>query len=76
MSSALANRVLRKLFGPKKRDGEQQTGEKFYYGGLLDLYSSPHIIRSIKLKTITWAVHVACMGRTEIDTEFSWRNLK
>lgn len=35
MSSALANRVLRKLFGPKKRDGEQQTGENFTMGGFL-----------------------------------------
>jgi hypothetical protein len=29
---------------------------------LLDLYSSPHNIRVIKLKSITWIVHVAYIG--------------
>jgi hypothetical protein len=51
-----------RYFGPQKRDGEKQTGENFHYVWLHDLYSSPNNIRVIKLKTITWAVHVACMG--------------
>ena len=35
VSSVLENRVLRNVFGPKKRDGEQEIGEKFHYGGFL-----------------------------------------
>ena len=31
MSTVLENRVLRKVFEPEKRDGEQETGEKFHY---------------------------------------------
>jgi len=33
MSSVLEKKVLRKVFGAKKRDGEQETGENFHYGG-------------------------------------------
>lgn len=65
MSSVLENRVLRKLFGSKKWDGEQGTGEKISLWEFLDLYSSPHNIRVIKLKIITWAVHVACIGENK-----------
>jgi hypothetical protein len=48
------NRVLRRIFGPK-RDGV--TGEE-----LNDLYSSPNIIRLIKSKRMRWAGHVTRMG--------------
>lgn len=36
VSSVLENRVLRNVFGPKKRDGEQETVEKFHIGGFLN----------------------------------------
>lgn len=47
--------------GLKRGMGNRRV-EKIFTMGLLDFYSSPHIIRIIKVKIITWAVHVACMG--------------
>jgi hypothetical protein len=55
------NRVLRRIFGPK---GNEVTGEwrKLHNEELRDLYSSPSIIRIIKLKRMRWEGHVARMG--------------
>jgi hypothetical protein len=39
---------------------------------LNDLYSSPNILRVIKSRIMTYAGHVARMGRGEVHTEF-WR---
>ena len=54
------NRVLRKLFGPK-RDEVTQEWRKLYNEELNDLYSSPNIVWMIKMRRIRWAGHVACM---------------
>jgi hypothetical protein len=55
------NSVLRNIFESKRND---MTGlwinlqkQKFD-----DLYSSPNIIRVIKLRRLRWTGHVACMG--------------
>jgi hypothetical protein len=55
------NRVLRRIFGPKKDD---VTGEwrKLRNEDLNDLYSSSNIIRMIKSRRMRWAGHVARMG--------------
>jgi hypothetical protein len=55
------NRVLRRIFGPKR---DEVTGEwrKLHNKELHDLYSSPSIIRIIKLWRMRWAGHVARMG--------------
>jgi hypothetical protein len=55
------SRVLRGIFGPKK---DEVMGEwrKLHSGELLNLYSSPDIIRQIKSRRMRWAGHVACMG--------------
>jgi hypothetical protein len=55
------NRVLRRIFGPK---GDEVMGEwrKLHNKELRDLYSSPSIIRIIKLRRVRWAGHVARMG--------------
>jgi hypothetical protein len=55
------NRVLRRMFGPKRDD--EVTGEwrKLHNEELHDLYSSPSIIRITKAKRIRWAGHVAGM---------------
>jgi hypothetical protein len=55
------NRVLRGIFGPKR---DEVTGEwrKLHSGELCNLYSSPDIIRQIKLRRMRWAGHVARMG--------------
>jgi hypothetical protein len=55
------NRVLRKIFGPKK---DEVTGEwrKLHNEELRDLYSSPSIIKIVKSIRKRWAGHVARMG--------------
>jgi hypothetical protein len=57
------NRVLRRIFGPKR---DEVTGEwrKLHNEELRDLYSSP-IIRIIKSRRMRLAVHVARMGEEE-----------
>jgi hypothetical protein len=54
------NRVLRKVFGPKR--GEV-TGKwrKLYNEELNDLYSLPNIVRVVKSRRIKWAGHMARM---------------
>jgi hypothetical protein len=54
------NRVLRKIFGPKRE--EDGSWRKLHNDELHDLYSSPNIVRVIKSRRIRWAGHVACMG--------------
>jgi hypothetical protein len=48
------NRVLRRIFGPKK-DGVKGEWRQFHNEELLDLYSSPSIIRIIKSRRMKWA---------------------
>jgi hypothetical protein len=50
--------MLRKTFGPKR---DEVTGEwrKVHNEGLCNLYSTPSIIRMIKLKRMRWEGHVA-----------------
>ena len=55
------NRVLRKVFGPKRYE---VTGEwrKLHNEELNDLYSLPNIVRVLKPRRMRWAEHVARMG--------------
>jgi hypothetical protein len=55
------NRVLRKIFGPK-RDEMIGNWRKLHNEELHNLYCSPSIIRMIKLRRMRWAGHVARMG--------------
>ena len=68
------NRVLR-VFVPKR---DEVTGEwrKLHNEELNDLYSTPHIFRVIKPRRMTWARHVARIGRVEANTGFWWGNLR
>jgi hypothetical protein len=54
------NRVLRKIFGPKR--DEDGSWIKLHNDELHSLYSSPHIVRVIKSRRMKWAGHVASMG--------------
>jgi hypothetical protein len=54
------NRVLR-IFGPK-RDEVMGGWRKLYNEELHNLYSSPSIIRIIKLRRMRWVGHVARIG--------------
>jgi hypothetical protein len=54
------NRVLRKIFGPKRE--EDGSWRKLHNDDLHSLYSSPNIVRVIKSRRMRWAAHVARMG--------------
>jgi hypothetical protein len=56
----LENRVLRRIFGPKR---DEVTGgwRKLHNEQLHGLYSSPSIVRVIKARRMRWAGHVARM---------------
>jgi hypothetical protein len=58
------NRVLRRIFGPKR---DEVIGEwrELHNQELHDLYSSSSIIRIIKSRRIRWVGHVALMGGKE-----------
>jgi hypothetical protein len=56
-----ANRVVRRILAPK-RDEVMEGWRKLHNEELRDLYSSPSLIRIIKLRRMRWAGHVARMG--------------
>jgi hypothetical protein len=56
------NRVLRKIFEPKKGEVTVEWG-KLLNEELHDLCSSPSIIRIIKSRRMRWAGHIARMGK-------------
>jgi hypothetical protein len=60
--------VLRKIFEPKRE--EDRSCRKLHNDELHNLYSSPNIVRVIKLRRMRWAGHVARMGRGEVFTGF------
>jgi hypothetical protein len=54
------NRVLKRIFGPKRE--EDGSWKNLHNDELHSLYSSPNIVRVIKLRRMRWAGHVARMG--------------
>jgi hypothetical protein len=54
------NRVLRKIFGPKRE--EDRSWRKLHNDELHSLYNSPNIVRVVKSRRMRWARHVARMG--------------
>jgi hypothetical protein len=55
------NRVLRRIFG-SKRDEVTGSWRKLHNEELHKMYSSPYIIRMIRLRKMRWTGHVASMG--------------
>ena len=53
------------MFG-RKRDEVTEEWRKLHNEELNDLYSSPNIIRVIKLRRMRWAGHVARMGESRV----------
>jgi hypothetical protein len=53
------NRVLRKIFGPKRE--EDGSWRKLHNDELYRLHFSPNIVRVIKSRKMRWAGHVARM---------------
>jgi hypothetical protein len=68
------NRVLKRIFVPNR---DKVTGElrKLHNEELNDLYSSPNIVRVIKLRRMRWVGHVAQMGEKR-GVVFWWGNLR
>jgi hypothetical protein len=62
------NRVLRRIFGPKRQ--EDGSWRILHNDELHSLYSSPNIVRVIKSRRLRWVGHVARMGRVEVFTGF------
>jgi hypothetical protein len=62
------NRVLRRIFGPKREEDGSWT--KLHDDELYSLYFSPNIVRVIKSRRMTWAGHIARMGRRVMFTGF------
>ena len=58
--STFENRILRRIFGPKRDDNGEWR--RFHNEELNSLYRSPNIVRVIKSRRLRWAGHVA---RTE-----------
>jgi hypothetical protein len=54
------NRVLRRIFGPKRDEDGSWT--KLHNDEPHSLYSSPNIVRVIKSRRMRWVEHVARMG--------------
>jgi hypothetical protein len=54
------NRVLRRIFGPKRE--EDGLWRKLHNDELNSLYSSPNIVRVIKSRRMRWTGHVARVG--------------
>jgi hypothetical protein len=61
MLIVVENRVLRKMFGPR-RDKVTGGWRKLHNEGFHNLYASPGVIRMINLRRMRWAGHVAGMG--------------
>jgi hypothetical protein len=60
----LENWALRRIFGPK-RDEVPRKWRQLHHEELKDSYSSPSIVRVIKLSRMMWADHITLMGREQ-----------
>ena len=59
------NRVLRRIFGPK-RDGVTWEWRKLHNEELNNLYSSPNIVQVFKSRRMRWSGQVAFMGKRRV----------
>jgi hypothetical protein len=67
------NRVLRRIFAPKR---DEVTGGWRKLQEIHNLYSSPNILMLIKSRRMKWLGHVARMGRRSIHIGFWWKSQK
>jgi hypothetical protein len=62
------NRVLRKIFGPKRE--EDESWRKLHNCDLYSLFSSPNVVRVIKSRMMKWAGQVARIGGGKVFAGF------
>ena len=67
------NLVLRIILGPR-RDEVAGEWRRLHNEELNDLYSSPNIVRVIKLRRMRWAGHVAHMDEERVSIGSWWGN--
>ena len=69
MLRVFENRVLRRVFGPKR---DEVTGEwrKLHNEELSDLYSLPNIVWVVKSRRMRWAGHVVRIGERRVVHRF------
>jgi hypothetical protein len=65
------NRVLRRIFGPKREEGAEGW-RRLHNEELLNLYPSPNIIKVIKSRRMRLAGHVARMRDMRNAYDFFW----
>jgi hypothetical protein len=68
------NRVLRRIFGPKRE--EDRSWRKLHNDELHSLYSSPNTVRVIKSRRMRCVGHWHTWGRGEVFTWFWLGGLK
>jgi hypothetical protein len=61
VSGVFENRVLRKIFGPKRQE-VMEGCRRMHNEKLHNLYALPDIIRLIESRRMRWKKDVACMG--------------
>jgi len=54
--------VFRRIFGPRRDEAVTGEWNRLHNDELNDLYSSPNIVRVIKLRRMRWAGHVVRVG--------------
>jgi hypothetical protein len=69
------NRVLRKMFGLKR---VEVTGHwrRLHNEEQYSLQSFPYTMRVIISRIMSWAGHVAGMGKGKVHIGFGWKNLR
>jgi hypothetical protein len=67
------NRVLRRIFEPKRAE-MTGDGRKLRNEELHNLHSSPSINRMIMSRRMSWAGHVARMGRRGMHIGYWWES--
>jgi hypothetical protein len=63
--------ILRRIFGPKRNEVIERW-RKLHNEELLNLYSSPSIIRIIKSRRVRWAWHAAFLGKKRNTCRILW----
>jgi PAS domain-containing protein len=70
------NRVLRRIFGQKRKEVTGGGWSKLPNEELHNLYSSLSIIRMIKSSRMRWTGYVTRMGRKEMHIRYWWESQK